>query len=204
VVPPDRDTRVMHPLTASLFPHSATLTGSVGQRFRPATTCAAPDCGRERARRRAWFPASLTSAGRGRRTAPETSTDRGWRGRDGARDQLLNLIDIELDSSFLVLARNMGVRVKAPTFGFLILGGETRSWSTPREERGDHARLAWRAGSRRSRCSRRSSPTSAWLEGRALGSAHAPAHRPRGSGRRFPESTTVVINRRELEHSVSG
>src|SRR6266550_3305341 len=38
--------------------------------------------------------------------------------------KLLNLIDIELDSSFLVLARNMGVRVKAPTFGFLILGGE--------------------------------------------------------------------------------
>ena len=38
--------------------------------------------------------------------------------------KLLNLIDIELDSSFLVLARNMGVRVKAPTFGFLILGGD--------------------------------------------------------------------------------
>jgi hypothetical protein len=36
----------------------------------------------------------------------------------------LDLIDVELESSFLVLARNMGVRVRVPTFGYLILGGE--------------------------------------------------------------------------------
>ena len=36
----------------------------------------------------------------------------------------LDLIDIELDSSFLVLARNMGQRALAKTWGTLILGGD--------------------------------------------------------------------------------
>jgi len=36
--------------------------------------------------------------------------------------KLLSLIDIELESSFLVLARNMGIRTVAPTWGVLILG----------------------------------------------------------------------------------
>src|SRR5438046_3540914 len=38
--------------------------------------------------------------------------------------KLLSLIDIDIESSFLVLGRNMGVRTRIPTFGFLILGGE--------------------------------------------------------------------------------
>jgi superfamily II DNA or RNA helicase len=37
--------------------------------------------------------------------------------------KLLDLIDIDLESSFLVLARNMGVRTRVKTWGFLILGG---------------------------------------------------------------------------------
>ena len=44
--------------------------------------------------------------------------------------KLLDLIDIELDSSFLVLARNMGQRALAKTWGTLILGGDDRFSST--------------------------------------------------------------------------
>src|SRR5438552_9028294 len=36
--------------------------------------------------------------------------------------KLLSLIDVELESSFLVLARNMGIRTRVPTWGVLILG----------------------------------------------------------------------------------
>src|SRR5438105_6214699 len=36
--------------------------------------------------------------------------------------KLLPLIDIELESSFLVLARNMGIRTRVPTWGVLVLG----------------------------------------------------------------------------------
>jgi glyoxylase-like metal-dependent hydrolase (beta-lactamase superfamily II) len=38
--------------------------------------------------------------------------------------KLLDLIDIDLESSFLVLARNMGTKTRVKTFGFLILGGD--------------------------------------------------------------------------------
>ena len=38
--------------------------------------------------------------------------------------KLLDLIDIELESSFLVLARNMGEKALAKTWGSLILGGD--------------------------------------------------------------------------------
>ena len=39
--------------------------------------------------------------------------------------KLLDLIDIDLESSFLVLARNMGIRTRVKTWGYLILGPET-------------------------------------------------------------------------------
>ena len=39
--------------------------------------------------------------------------------------KILDLIDIELESSFLVLARNMGIRTRVKTWGFLILGPDT-------------------------------------------------------------------------------
>jgi glyoxylase-like metal-dependent hydrolase (beta-lactamase superfamily II) len=38
--------------------------------------------------------------------------------------KLLDLIDIDLESSFLVLARNMGIKTRAKTWGCLILGGD--------------------------------------------------------------------------------
>jgi len=36
--------------------------------------------------------------------------------------KLLSLLDVELESSFLVLARNMGIKTRVPTWGILILG----------------------------------------------------------------------------------
>src|SRR6186997_2448813 len=39
--------------------------------------------------------------------------------------KMLDLIDIELESSFLVLARNMGIRTRVKTWGYLILGSDT-------------------------------------------------------------------------------
>ncbi len=47
--------------------------------------------------------------------------------------KILDLIDIELESSFLVLAHDMGVRTRVKTWGYLILGGPTRSsWTRAR------------------------------------------------------------------------
>jgi len=42
----------------------------------------------------------------------------------GLEIKTLSLIDLELDSSFLVLAREMGVPAHVPTHGYLILGGD--------------------------------------------------------------------------------
>ena len=42
----------------------------------------------------------------------------------GLEIKILDLGDIELESSFLVLARNCGIRTKVPCFSYLILGGE--------------------------------------------------------------------------------
>jgi glyoxylase-like metal-dependent hydrolase (beta-lactamase superfamily II) len=120
--------------------------------------------------------------------------------------KLLNLIDIELDSSFLVLARNMGIRTKVPTFGFLILGGEEpilvdtgassaeimhrlgmSGWITEDQE------LETQLGTYGL-----STKEIRWILHTHLHIDHA------GQDDRFPSTTTVVINRRELEHSVSG
>ena len=59
----------------------------------------------------------------------------------GLEVHVLDLGDIELDTSFLVLAQDPGRRQEVPTFGFLITGGEApivvdtgfsepRSWGT--------------------------------------------------------------------------
>src|SRR5438309_8388643 len=120
--------------------------------------------------------------------------------------KLLNLIDIELDSSFLVLARNMGVRVKAPTFGFLILGGEdpimvdTGAKSAEIMHRlGMEGWIAEEQVLETQLANFDLAPKDVrWVLHTHLHIDHA------GQDDRFPISTTVVINRRELEFSVSG
>ena len=49
----------------------------------------------------------------------------------GLEIKVLDLGDIELESSFLVLGHDCGVKLEVPTLGFLILGGERPSSSTP-------------------------------------------------------------------------
>jgi len=46
-------------------------------------------------------------------------------GSMGLEVHVLDLGDIELDTSFLVLAHDPGRAQQVPTFGFLITGGET-------------------------------------------------------------------------------
>src|SRR3989440_8755245 len=120
--------------------------------------------------------------------------------------QLLNLIDIELDSSFLVLARNMGVRVKAPTFGFLILGGDDPIMVDTGAKSGEIMhRLGMEGWISDEQVLENQLATFGltpkdvrWVLHTHLHIDHA------GQDDRFPSTTTVVINRRELEHSVSG
>src|SRR5438105_2097427 len=120
--------------------------------------------------------------------------------------KLLNLIDIELDSSFLVLARNMGVRVKAPTFGFLILGGEepimvdTGAQSTEIMHRlGMEGWISEEQVLETQLANFGLTPKDVrWVLHTHCHIDHA------GQDDRFPMTTPVVINRRELEHSISG
>src|SRR2546430_4144716 len=120
--------------------------------------------------------------------------------------KLLSLIDIDIESSFLVLGRNMGVRTRIPTFGFLILGGEEPILV---DTGASHAEIMQRLGM-----------TGHVTEGMELENplakydlapsdirwilhTHLHIGHP-GQDETFPVSTTVVINRRALEFSVSG
>ena len=124
----------------------------------------------------------------------------------GLEIKVLSLIDIELDTSFLVLGKDMGVRLRVPTFGHLILGGDApilvdtgaanpeimhrlgmEGWIS--KEQVLEAQLA-KYGLE---------PKDVrWILHTHLHIDHA------GQDDHFPHSTTVVINRRELEFSVSG
>src|SRR5712691_6149988 len=124
----------------------------------------------------------------------------------GLEIKTLSLIDIELDSSFLVLGCNMGVRLRVRTHGYLILGGDApilvdtgasspeimhrlgmEGWISE-EQKLENQLGKYELGLEDVR----------WILHTHLHIDHA------GQDDRFPSSTTVVINRRELEHSVSG
>jgi glyoxylase-like metal-dependent hydrolase (beta-lactamase superfamily II) len=121
--------------------------------------------------------------------------------------KLLSLIDIELESSFLVLARNMGIRTRVHTWGCLILGNEVGPFLVD-------------TGARDTEIMGRLHMTGFIEDGMGLESQlarpglelgdvrsilHTHLHIDHAGGdERFPMSTTVVINRRELEYSVSG
>ena len=121
--------------------------------------------------------------------------------------KLLSLIDIELESSFLVLARNMGLKTRVPTWGVLILGNpvgpilvDTGASSPEIMERlgmtgyvTDDMTLDAQLGK--------------W--GVTIDDVAAVLHTHlhidhAGQDDRFPMTTPVVINRRELEYSASG
>jgi glyoxylase-like metal-dependent hydrolase (beta-lactamase superfamily II) len=120
--------------------------------------------------------------------------------------KILSLIDIELESSFLVLAHDMGIRTKAPTWGYLILGcddpilvdtgardpeimGRLHMTGTVSEEQRLENQLG-RFGLK---------------PGDVRYILHTHTHIDHaGQDERFPMTTTVVMNRRELEFSASG
>jgi glyoxylase-like metal-dependent hydrolase (beta-lactamase superfamily II) len=125
----------------------------------------------------------------------------------GLEVKVLDLGDIELDTSFLVLAQDPGRRQEVPTFGFLILGGEApivvdTGFSEP-SIMGNLGMQGW------------------WRDGQGMEKQldkyglkmedvryvlHTHLHIDHaGYDDQFPmDGTTVVINRRELEYSASG
>jgi glyoxylase-like metal-dependent hydrolase (beta-lactamase superfamily II) len=121
--------------------------------------------------------------------------------------KLLPLIEIELESSFLVLARNMGIRTRVPTWGVLILGNPVGP-------------ILVDTGVREPAMMERLHMTGYIGEGQGLDAGlaangldrsdvryilHTHTHIDHaGHDAGFPMSTTVIMNRRELEFSASG
>ena len=125
----------------------------------------------------------------------------------GLEVKVLDLGDIELDTSFLVLAQDPGRRQEVPTFGFLIVGGEApivvdTGFSEPSIMGNLGMQGWWRDGQ----------GMEGQLEKHGLKMEdvryvlHTHLHIDHaGYDSHFPmDGTTVVINRRELEYSVSG
>jgi glyoxylase-like metal-dependent hydrolase (beta-lactamase superfamily II) len=121
--------------------------------------------------------------------------------------KLLPLIEIELESSFLVLARNMGIRTRVPTWGVLILGNPAGP-------------ILVDTGASGPEIMERLHMTGHIGEGQGLDASLAEHGLERGDIRavlhththidhagqdaRFPMSMPVIMNRRELEYSASG
>ena len=120
--------------------------------------------------------------------------------------KLLSLIDIELESSFLVLARNMGIRTRVKTWGYLILGPETDPILV--DTGASHPEIMERLGmtgivteemtmeNQLARFGLKHDDVR-WI----LHTHHHIDHT--GQDDRFPKAT-VITNRRELEYSASG
>jgi glyoxylase-like metal-dependent hydrolase (beta-lactamase superfamily II) len=121
--------------------------------------------------------------------------------------RLLSLIDVYVESSFLVLARNMGTSVWAHTWGVLILGNPAGPIlvDTGAMEPGIMGRLGMQG-----RVDEDMELANALAaHGVSIADVSAVLHTHchidhAGQDDRFPLSTPVVMNRRELEHSVSG
>jgi glyoxylase-like metal-dependent hydrolase (beta-lactamase superfamily II) len=99
--------------------------------------------------------------------------------------KILDLGDVELESSFLVLAHDCGVALQVPVFGYLILGMK----GFLKGDQGLDKQLAKH---------RVSKHDVGFILHTHLHIDHA------GKDSEFPMGTVVVINRRELEFSVSG
>ncbi|MGH3084219.1 MAG: MBL fold metallo-hydrolase [Gaiellaceae bacterium] len=121
--------------------------------------------------------------------------------------KLLSLIDIELDSSFLVLARDMGIKTRVPTWGCLILGNEVGPILVDTGAR--DAEIMERLGMTGTITEEMTLENQLARYGLEIDDVryilHTHLHIDHaGQDERFLMSTTVVINRRELEYSVSG
>src|SRR6476646_5250086 len=121
--------------------------------------------------------------------------------------KLLSLTDVFVESSFLVLARNMGTPVWVHTWGILILGNPAGPIVV--DTGASHPEIMERLGMKGRVDEDMQLENALAAHGVAIDDVAAVLHTHchidhAGQDDRFPMTTPVVMNRRELEHSVSG
>lgn len=119
---------------------------------------------------------------------------------------VLDLGDIELESSFLVHARDCGQLARVPTFGYLILGGEAPVLVDTGYR---NTEIMQRLGMRGIQTREQQLENQLALHGLKWSDIkyvlHTHMHIDHGGlDDKFPFTTTVGLNRRELESAVSG
>ena len=124
----------------------------------------------------------------------------------GLEIKLLDYGDIELESSFLVLARDCGRVRRVPVYGFLILGGRYPIVvDTGYRDNAIMETLGMRGLQFHENMIERQLARHNVKVGDVRYVLHTHLHIDHaGKDDHFPMNTTVVINRREMEHSVSG
>jgi glyoxylase-like metal-dependent hydrolase (beta-lactamase superfamily II) len=121
--------------------------------------------------------------------------------------KLLSLTDVFVESSFLVLGRNMGTPVWVHTWGLLILGNPAGPILVDTGAR--DAEIMGRLGMQGRVDEDMQLENALSAHGVAIEDVAAVLHTHchidhAGQDDRFPMTTPVVMNRRELEHSASG
>jgi glyoxylase-like metal-dependent hydrolase (beta-lactamase superfamily II) len=121
--------------------------------------------------------------------------------------KLLSLVDIWFDSSQRVLAHEMGVETQIPVWGSLILGNEVGPILV--DTGVESAEVMQKLGMKARLTEEQRLENQLGQYGLEIGDVryilHTHLHIDHcGQDSRFPMSTTVVVNRRELEFSVSG
>jgi glyoxylase-like metal-dependent hydrolase (beta-lactamase superfamily II) len=120
--------------------------------------------------------------------------------------KVLDYGDIELESSFLVLGRDCGRTRRVPTLGFLILGG---TWPVVVDTGYRSNQIMESLGMRGLQSQENMIENQLKKHGLRLGDVRYVLHTHlhidhAGKDDLFPMNTAVVVNRRELEYSVSG
>jgi glyoxylase-like metal-dependent hydrolase (beta-lactamase superfamily II) len=119
--------------------------------------------------------------------------------------KVLDYGDIELESSFLVLGRNCGSVARVPTLGYLILGGDPVLVDTGYRSPEIMASLGMRGLQYRDQLIENQLAKHGLKFKDIRYILHTHLHIDHaGKDDVFPMSTVVVVNRRELEYSVSG
>ena len=120
--------------------------------------------------------------------------------------KVLDYGDIELESSFLVLGRNCGIRARVCTYGFLILGGDDPIVvDTGFRDNAIMESLGMRGLQHHDQQLENQLARHGVKVGDVRYVCHTHLHIDHaGQDDRFPMKTTVVVNRREMECSVSG
>jgi glyoxylase-like metal-dependent hydrolase (beta-lactamase superfamily II) len=120
--------------------------------------------------------------------------------------KILDYGDIELESSFLVLGRGCGRTRRVPTLGFLILGGP---WPIVVDTGYRSNQIMETLGMRGLQFHENMIENQLKRHGVRMGDVRYVMHTHlhidhAGKDDLFPMNTTVIVNRRELEYSVSG